>query len=149
MASRREMIMSHGVPDEGPVTPQDPPPSERRYFRNKRTGDRAYLVERDGKTYMRLDRSLEEILKPYNGSTQSMWEADGEWRPLNRVAIAQICFEADKVLIRALGDFEHSKKEWLSLRPHQRQIWMDGGLRNPARRALWEAIQAAMEPLAR
>jgi hypothetical protein len=131
-----------------PGTELDPPPSKRQYFRSAETGDLGYLVQRKGKDYIKLDRALEEIVKPYNEATRHQWQPDREWRPLNRVALAQICFEADKVFCRHLGLADLSTKEWLSLSTEQRILWMEKGpTQDPNRAKLWKSIVKSMEHL--
>lgn len=118
----------------------------RRYFRSVTTGDRAYLVEKDGKTCIQLDRPNEEIIRPFH---ESQWIEEKGDLPLAIGQVAQVAFEADRKLCQFLGLHDKSRKEWASLLDKQRIAWMKEGPAEPMRQRLWDAIMGAMEPYTR
>lgn len=124
----------------------DPPQGERMYYRSTTTGDRAYLVRREGKDHIRLDRPMEEIIKPFRPND---WVREETHAPLARAHIVQVAFEADKRLCPFLGLHTEARKEWLSLTDGDRIQWLHDGPKttNVARRNLWKHIMKALEPL--
>ncbi len=114
----------------------EPQPNQRDWYSHTRTGDRGYLVRRDGTDYVKLDRPNEEILKRLNGE----WHKDEEHRPMTVAQIAQVAFEADKKLCFFLGQHERARKEWPSLSDKERIAWMREGPKGGPRQALYEAI---------
>lgn len=123
----------------------DPKPSERRYYRNARTGDLGYLVERDGKDVIRYDRPNEEILRPYR---QDEWIVEREHRKLTAAQIAHVAFEADKKLCLFIGLPNQANREWLSMKDEERIRWIkDGPSSGLARMHLFGAIKFALEAM--
>lgn len=121
----------------------DPPGHERVYYRHTITGDLGYLVRREGKDYIRLDRPAQDISKPFLAAE---WIAEQEYRPLSRMQLVQIAFEADKKLCILLGLHDEGRKQWLNLRDEERIAWAAGG--PPAkggRKAVFLALMKALE----
>ena len=120
---------------------------EPKWYRSTVDGELGYLVERDGKQFMKLNRPNEEVLRNYN---EAAWTPLVEVRPLSKAALGRVCFEADLALCRALGIHAATQKTWIDLSDKQRIAWMERGPQNdPARRSLWQAIVMVMEPLTR
>ncbi len=133
---------------EPPETPDewDPEPGKRVWYENAQTGDRGWLVRRDGKDAIRLDRGTLEELRPMRSDE---WRQVQNYRPLNRHAITTVAFAADKALNLVLGDHEKSRTEWASLSQAKRKAWMNVGPTDPAIRAeLYAAIMKVLSPLA-
>lgn len=129
--------MSDNLPDTW-----DPKEGSRSWYRNAATGDRGYVVRRDGKAMIRLDRPHQEILKRLDET----WIEEDATRPLSPIHIARICFEADRALCAALGDMQKARADWQKLTDHQRQAWITQGPARPAQRAvLYSAIRQVME----
>lgn len=106
--------------------------TDREYFRSKATGDLGYRVERDGKIWVRLDRSGPEVLKEF---VEGMWVPEVHRAPLNRQQLGKLTHEFDQVLCRALGRGQEVKRDWLSLKDEERSAWMafgpgDDGIRD-------------------
>lgn len=99
----------------------DPHPGERRYYTNATTGDRGYLVRRDGRDAIRLDvPGVEKVSR-----LGDAWVADHAHRPLNVSQLAMVVYAADQELCRVLG--MHSKlKKWLDLSESERARWIQG-----------------------
>jgi hypothetical protein len=115
---------------------------ERSWYRSVMDGQRAYLVERDGKTYVRLDRPDEEIMRPF---VAAEWVPDFEKQPFTETQIAQVAFEADRRLCLALGLHDKARKEWPSLSDDMRIAWLRQGPAAPEVRAeLYAAIMGAL-----
>lgn len=140
---RRVLAVPDPEAEEEPTSPAkpaatprdwDPPPGQRIYVRNADTGQLGWLVRRNGKDCVRLDRANQEIITAFSGAT---WLQVVEHRPLNRVQLVQIAFEADKALLRSLGEYEKAKKEWLSLSDKQRVAWIEEGPKDPPIRAMF------------
>lgn len=123
----------------------DPPMGERVYYRSTVTGDKAYLVRREGKDHIKLDRPMEDICRPFKPTD---WIKEESHAPLARAHIVQVAFEADRRLCPFLGLHLEARKEWLSLRDEERIQWLEDGpkTKNAARRRLWKQIMVALEP---
>ena len=115
----------------------DPAPDDRIYYRHVREGQRGFMVERDGKQLIKLDRPNEEILRPFR---EHEWMLDREARPLNKHQIGKVSFEADKALCEALGEYDGSKRDWLSLTDEKRIRWIERGPPPGPRKELYNAI---------
>lgn len=129
-----------------PVTDTDPPPGARIYYRHRMTGDRAYMVMREGVQHIRYDQpAMERVLKFNVGD----WVPDREHVPLTRAAVARVAFVADRGLCAALGLHGESRVDWLNLSDQQRIDWMTYGPpdNNVHRMRLFRACMAALEPL--
>ena len=72
----------------------DPTPDQRTYYRSAEDGQRAYLVKRNGKDMVRLDRPMEEILRPLDGS----WRPDTQTYPFTAHQVAEVAFAADRAV---------------------------------------------------
>lgn len=122
----------------------DPKPPDRVWYRHRDSGQRGWMVRRDGKDRIKLDRPDEDLHFPPG----ALWIPDVEHRPLTRMHVAQVCFEADKRLSYFLGKPENLRKEWLNLHEDTRISWMNDGPddpQRPLRRELWLAIQALLK----
>lgn len=129
----------------------DPKPDERRYYRHRATGDRAYLVRRAGADKMRLDRPQEILRDPGPD-----WLEDAELARFTLQQVAAVSFAADRQLLRAIGHHQQAKKEWGLLPEATRIDWVKHG---PAadtfsedlelRLRLWLAVGVVLGPLAK
>lgn len=117
----------------------DPAPEDRAYFREKTTGEIGYVVTRNGQEVIRLDGPVETIrVKDFR------WEPRPTAQPLKKAWVGQVCFEADRGLARFIGMPGQVHLKWHELRDVERTRWMESGpQKNPLRRKLWQAIQAA------
>lgn len=115
----------------------EPKASERAWHRDASTGDRGFLVKRNGRAYIKLDRPMQEILKPYQVGN---WIPDLETRPMTRGQLGQIAFEADRKLCFFIGEHDRSKRSWLDLSDEQRIEWNKHGPKGEIRGGLWAAI---------
>lgn len=121
----------------------DPKPHERQWYRHSITGDRGFLVRKDGKDFIRSDNPGEvndKIFRP------SDWMADHQERPLTAFHVAQICFEADKKYRFYMGSPKAMKENWLDLSEEKRILWMQRGPLATRRADLYRAIREALEP---
>jgi hypothetical protein len=117
------------------------------FYRSSKDGELGWMVERDGRKLIQLNRPNEEVLRHY---TEAEWIPEMEHRPLSKAALGRVCFESDQALCRALGIHEATQKTWLDLTDKQRIAWMTKGpTRDAARSALWQGIQMLMEPMTR
>lgn len=125
----------------------DPLPAEREYFRNGKQGDRGYLVRRQGKDVIRLDRPNQEILYPKSPD----WIADEYGTLLLESQVAHIAFAADRAACAAAGLFADSRKSWQDLSDRERIKFMaDGPPRtHPVRGVVYDAIMLATKPFVR
>lgn len=139
----------HGLDEEvdGQLPPDwDPPEAERIYYRHAVTNDRGWHVRRGGRDMVMLDRPNEEILRPLSGHE---WNVDKDFRPLTRMHIAQVAFDADRRLCYHLGIHDIARKEWNDLSEPERIFWMREGPKNPIIRGmLYEGIMANLEKIA-
>lgn len=126
---------------------EDPKPHERMYYRHTSTGDRGWLVRREGRDMIRMDRGAHEELREFK---PTIWVRDNETRPLTVWSVAQVAFAADRQLCRAIGLHELAKKAWLDLSENKRREWMETGPKGPElekRRKLYEAITDSLREL--
>jgi hypothetical protein len=124
----------------------EPLPHNREKYRDKDSGDLGYLVRRDGKTWIKLDRVGQEILRPFR---DGKWTAEVEHRPLTRYHAGCVTFEADKALCRALGVADLGRRDWLSLTDDKRNDWIENGPgpRDPKRLELYEGIRSILDKM--
>lgn len=124
----------------------DPAISDRAWYESKQTGDRGWMVRRDGKEAIKLDRVGVDEIRPFHDSE---WKPILNRRPLTKHAITLVAFAADRELLKALGEHQKSRTEWASLSQAQRRKWMLEGPKEPATRAeLYKVIMEALGPLA-
>lgn len=128
----------------------DPTPDERRYFRHTRTGDRAYLVWREGIQKLRLDRGLQEIVFPRTDE----WEEDLDRSQFTLQQIARVAWAADRQLLAALSRYQEARLEWQNLPEKTRLKFVEQGPTDPKvhlelRIALWESMMNVLRPLAK
>lgn len=129
-----------------PAFEWDPAVHERVYYTHGQTGDRGWLVRREGKDCIKYDRSSEDIVRPFRPGE---WKQVAEKRPMTRMQLAQVAFAADRQLCLYLGMPEKAKVKWMDLREQQRINWMRVGPRvNDIRITLFESIMEALAPLA-
>lgn len=117
------------------------PDADKEWYRNSSDGQSGYLVVRDGKKFIRLDRPNEEILKRFD----STWVPRNDYRTLQRGQVARIAFEADRVLCMELGDHEKARREWASLPDEIRMGWVEHGPNRevyPIRSKQWRLIMS-------
>lgn len=133
----------------------EPENDERSYYRHARTGDLGYLVRKDGKDCIRLDRPMEELYQPMTDA----WVREDEHVPFSRFQVATVAWDADKALCRILGQHVEARSEWSSQSDKERIYFMArgpcekhgkdlkqvGGLRSE----LYKTIMGLLGPMAR
>lgn len=121
----------------------DPAEHERTYYSHMTTGDVGWMVRREGKDCIRLDRPNHEIIRPYR---QDEWQPELQHRPLTKYQLLQVAFEADRKLCFFLGKHDIARREWLSLKEEDRIKWGQFGPGSGSgRRELFNAVMAALE----
>ena len=124
---------------------EEPTSDEKTWVRHRLTGDLGWLVKENGVTKVHLDRLIVN-LKDYRPSE---WKIDHQKRPMTRYQLAQVAFEADKMLCRSLG-IQQSTQRWETMSWEDRGRWRDqgpaarGGKPSP-RQTLWSAIMEGMK----
>lgn len=121
----------------------DPPERERVYYRSSGDGQLGWLVVRDGKSMIKLDRPMEDLVRPFR---EADWIPEKEHRPLTRAQCAQVAYEADLKLKLMLGMFDAKRTPWQNLHEEVRIKWaVDGPPGPPAvRRDVFRAIMGAL-----
>ena len=119
---------------------------ERQWYTHRQTGDLGWVVQRDGRQMIHLDRKDQggfEELRPFD---ENSWEKKVEPKALIRNQAAQIAWAADRQLMQFLGKPQEAKMKWLEL-PEQKRIgWVDRGPgTRGARQRLYDAIMASLE----
>lgn len=99
-------------------------------------GQLGRLVEIEGRPMVRLDRPGQELFEAYD---ERHW-LPAEKRPIGPMQVKRVCYEADRALRHARG--EYGVKQWEALPEHER-IRM-GTPADPERGALWDAITEAL-----
>lgn len=127
-----------GTPDNW-----DPEPWRRIYVRHTRTADLGYMVRRDGKDLVRLDRTNQEVLQEYD---ERVWTPERAYRPVSHVQVVQVAFAADQLLLKSLGEHDKARKGWHELSEKQRKAWLEVGPKDPPKRAeLYKVIVECLE----
>jgi len=121
----------------------DPPPNKRKYYLHLETGDRGYLVTRDGKLAIKWDRAMARDTTHELGKWKKMVD---EVPLFSMHQIAMVAFVADKEVCRALGQVDIAQRQWIDLSDKQRRDWMLDGpkAKTGPRRAVYSAIVKAM-----
>lgn len=123
----------------------EPHVDEKQWFRSASTGERGWLVRREGTTYLRLDRPSQELLRPYR---EWDWIAEVEHRPLTALQVAEVCFAADRALCKVLAMHDLARQEWLSLTDRKRSEFVANGPGGePRRRTAYLALKAKLEEI--
>lgn len=125
----------------------DPLPHEKQWYRQGGSGGQlGWLVRRNGADRVKLDREAEEITLPFKAGD---WVPEREHRPMTVAQLAQVAFEADRVLCFFVGLPANKKKDWVSLSDDQKIAWMDKGpTKHEIRKALYRAVSDALRPFA-
>ena len=126
----------------------DPLASERVYFRSKATGDRGYVVRREGREVIRLDRPMQEIIFPKTGD----WIEDETATLILPMQAVQVAFAADRQACLALGLHGDSRVTWQDLTDAKRIDFAKYGpsdKEHPMREAVYVALRDAMRPYVR
>jgi hypothetical protein len=120
----------------------DPPPKDRTWYRCRKTGELAYLVTRDGRNMIRLNRP-EEIVR---GFLEADWIPEVEHRPITRAAVTALAYDADLKLCTLLGDFR-KRPAWINLHEDVRVRWAQEGppSKPPLRKDLFDSIMGTLE----
>lgn len=118
------------------------------WYRHELDAQRGFMVVRDGKQYIQLDRPQEEILRPYR---EHEWTLDRQERPLSRMQVAKLTYIADQALCEILALYDHKRPEWLNLTVEKRLAWIATGpgepkVRKDIYRAIWEALRPMVAP---
>lgn len=123
----------------------DPLPHERIYYTHVLSGDLGWLVRREGKDVIKLDRPGLDEVRPFSASD---WNLRHEVRPMAPGQVAKVMFEAHKALMLALAIHDKSKVEWADLSPEKRRAWIERGpTKPPIAAALYAAIKRTLAPL--
>lgn len=94
-----------------------------------------FIVEREGRLWVRLDRR-ELSLVPYS---PAQWQEDEE-KPLAPIQVARIAYEADRALRAVEGSY--NTKEWSHILEAERIRWLEGPPKdaNDSRQRLYKAV---------
>lgn len=115
----------------------EPTKAQRVYYRHNQTGDRGYLVRREGRDAIRRDRpNIDDYTFQLGDWNKEVVEA----KRFTEVQIAIIQFEADKKLCWALGLPALGKREWIDLTEKARLDWMKEGPKTPERAGLYKLV---------
>lgn len=106
------------------MTDQDPSPDRRVYYTHAQTGDRGYLVKRYGSDHIKYDRVGPDQTIPFRPQD---WREDVARRPLQEHEMAQIAYEADRRLCRALGKVREANRQWIDLPDAERIRFVQSG----------------------
>lgn len=124
----------------------DPLPNERTYYSHVMTGDLGWMVRRDGKDCIRLDRPNQEIVKVFR---EGEWTPNLDHRPITKLQLVQVAYEADRKLCFFLGLHGEARREWAAMREQDRLKWAAHGPgAGPGRKLLFAQIMAALDFLA-
>lgn len=83
-------------------------------------GQLGFVVEDEGRLWVRLDRRGENRMLPYH---EAQWVPDSE-PPITPMQLARVCHDADRTWRIVHG--EYAVKEWISLPEKDRLAWLKG-----------------------
>lgn len=113
-----ELANSHSEKD------WDPKDGERCWMSHSLTGEKGWIVKRNGRIHVRFNHGDWETTRAYNAT---QWIADKQHRHFNRQQIVKVAFEADRELCMLLGERKLAMRTWNKLTDAQRRSWMDKG----------------------
>lgn len=114
------------------------------YFRHRQTGERGYLVQRDGEVMIKMDTGPQGAEKRF---VRHFWVPDAEHRPLTRTEIGRVLYESDIAVCRMLHIEQGRRRpEWGLLSHDKQQKWALEGPKEPRRRAAWAALLEVFLP---
>lgn len=123
--------------------------SKRRWFRHHQTGDLGFLIEKDGKPFIRLDRSGQAIDKPYSEDS-NRWVEESLDRPFTLAQVSKVAFALDVAVCELIGLHVESKRQWIGLKDHERIAFIqDGPQGPPLRREMWQRAMEVLKRLAK
>ena len=131
--------------DDPPPLPRhyDPPPHERQYVRENMSGELGWLVRREGKDCVKMDRPNEDIYRPF---LEGRWQPERPASNLSDSQIAMVAHAADAALCRFIGMHGVANRDWLALTDRQKARWRQEGPLSPdVRRNLYAAIQGVLK----
>ena len=115
----------------------DPEPGQRVYVQSSRSGEQGWIVKRDGVDKVRLNRPNQEILLPFGGE----WTQLVEHRRASHAQLVQVAYEADRALLRLLGEYQKAKVEFRDLKEKAVVAWLeDGPTEPPIRQLLYRTV---------
>ena len=121
----------------------EPEPHERQWFAHADSGDMGWLVRRDGKDFIRLDRGATDHLVEYR---PARWVPKADHKRLTDYQMAEVAFEADRRFLRATGRIPEARLEWRDLRDEKRRDWMHRGPNEAGpRKMLYDAIVSVLK----
>ena len=121
----------------------DPKDENRFWLCHHQTGEKGWLVKRNGQIHVRLNRPSCDSTRPYRAPE---WAPDRARRPFTAMQIAEAAFEADKVVCRHLGERRLSVRKWSKLTDRQKTAWIREGPKKPEIRAkLYAEIRGLLE----
>lgn len=115
--------------------------------RSTQDGQAGFLVEQGGRQWVRIDRgtqvTAEQRLVPYDPEAWKHAESD----PLSEMGIARVCYDADRGLRLARG--EYGIPEWIALHsklPEHARSWLAGPPKDADERRvrLFKAVREAL-----
>ena len=118
------------------------PSGQRSYWRSTVNGEKGYLVQRDGREYIRIDQPGDTVERNFRPSD---WIPEVEHRPLSPMSMARVAWAADQELCVGLGI--HAAKAWINTPESARIRFMEQGPDGTARRAVYDAIMGALREL--
>jgi hypothetical protein len=122
--------------------PDDPPLGDRVYYRSNVTGERGFLVTRNGEQRVKMDRPGEELTRRLD----TEWKSERVPVSMTDMQKVQVAWATDQVFCRVLGNRAANKKEWLSMSPDERISFLENGPGDSGRRdALFLAIMGALK----
>ena len=117
-------------------------------MRHSRTGELGWLVRRSGQQMVKRDLPNQDVIVKYISGD---WIDEVPQRPLAKMQIIRIAFEADKELCRSLGGLQaHSRRSWEKMNEHEREVFAKHGPKAPpARVTLFAMITVGLEPFSK
>jgi hypothetical protein len=124
----------------------DPKQHERIWYRRARDGQLGWLVVRDGKDKIKLDRSAEDLCVAFMAND---WIPEVEHRPMTRGQAAQVAWKAEQALQQLMGNYS-AKREWNMLHEDVRIEYVANGPKGPPLHIeLYRAVMGVLEKVTR
>lgn len=118
------------------------------WYRNQETGELAYLVSRADGDYLKLNRPNEPefMALKFDEKVRDKWKPEMDRKPFTHLQIAQVAFEADKMLCQLEGHYQLARRNWVNMSGDMRHSWSETGPKgSPARKKLFRNIMECLK----
>ena len=122
----------------------EPKPSERKYYRHRMTGDRAYRVLVDGVPYMKFGSGPQDRHTLYK---EGEWTEDTADYPMSRMQLAEMAYLLVCRYYYYAQNHAKARRKWETLREEERIHFMNHAPEDLKAKKFYEAVMEAGKEL--